>query len=170
MPFGEYRDFDDCVAQNADKDDPAAYCASIEQTMKVRVAISKISDEQRMWGGWAYVAKTADGTVVEDHSGDVVDTPEAWAALEKAFTDYALESRAGDDAHTVFGAADLVEMFISTPEKRAQLGIPDGTLPDGVFVSFKAAATPEGDALWAKVKSGEYRALSIVGAGRREAI
>ncbi|MCK9231120.1 MAG: HK97 family phage prohead protease [Candidatus Thermoplasmatota archaeon] len=27
MPFGDYEDFDDCVAQNQDKDDPEAYCA-----------------------------------------------------------------------------------------------------------------------------------------------
>ena len=31
MPFGPYEDFDDCVAQNADKDDPGAYCAAIKE-------------------------------------------------------------------------------------------------------------------------------------------
>jgi hypothetical protein len=31
MPFGKYRDFEDCVAHNRDKDDPKAYCASIER-------------------------------------------------------------------------------------------------------------------------------------------
>ena len=34
MPFGPYADFDDCVAQNADKDDPAAYCAAIKQSVE----------------------------------------------------------------------------------------------------------------------------------------
>jgi len=29
-PFAGYKDFADCVAQNSDKDDPAAYCHSIE--------------------------------------------------------------------------------------------------------------------------------------------
>jgi hypothetical protein len=34
MPFADYKDFDDCVAQNQSKDDPAAYCASIEQKVE----------------------------------------------------------------------------------------------------------------------------------------
>lgn len=29
MPFGPYKDMDDCMAQNQDKDDPGAYCAQI---------------------------------------------------------------------------------------------------------------------------------------------
>ena len=31
MPFGPYRDFDDCVAKNQDVDDPEAYCAALER-------------------------------------------------------------------------------------------------------------------------------------------
>lgn len=30
-PFANYTDFDDCVSKNQDKEDPAAYCASIKQ-------------------------------------------------------------------------------------------------------------------------------------------
>jgi len=30
-PFADYDSFDDCVAKNADKEDPEAYCASIQQ-------------------------------------------------------------------------------------------------------------------------------------------
>lgn len=29
MPFAGYKNFDDCVARNQDKDDPKAYCAAI---------------------------------------------------------------------------------------------------------------------------------------------
>jgi hypothetical protein len=36
MPFGKYKSFADCVAQNQDKRDPEAYCASIEQTVQKR--------------------------------------------------------------------------------------------------------------------------------------
>ena len=28
-PFADYKDFDDCVSRNQDKDDPKAYCAEI---------------------------------------------------------------------------------------------------------------------------------------------
>lgn len=34
MPFGDYRDFEDCVRSNGDKDDPAAYCASIKAAIE----------------------------------------------------------------------------------------------------------------------------------------
>lgn len=34
MPFAGYEDFDDCVAQNQDKENPEAYCAIIEQQAK----------------------------------------------------------------------------------------------------------------------------------------
>ena len=34
MPFAGYEDFDDCVAQNSDKDDPGAYCAAIKQAVE----------------------------------------------------------------------------------------------------------------------------------------
>lgn len=31
MPFANYTDFADCVSKNQDKDDPEAYCASLEK-------------------------------------------------------------------------------------------------------------------------------------------
>jgi len=34
MPFGPYRDFDDCVRKNQDKDNPQAYCAALERIIK----------------------------------------------------------------------------------------------------------------------------------------
>ena len=35
-PFGEFKNFADCVAKNQDKNNPEAYCASIEHTIKER--------------------------------------------------------------------------------------------------------------------------------------
>ena len=134
------------------------------------VPIQKLDAERRLFGGWAYVAKSRDGTQVVDHSGDVVDTPEAWAALTDSFIEYALESRSGDLDHAEWGAADLVEMAIFDAEKRSALGIPEGTLPDGVYVSFKARTSPAGRRLWQQVKEGTIRSLSIVGDGWREAL
>lgn len=34
MPFGEYKDFADCVAKNSDKEDPKAYCAAIKRQIE----------------------------------------------------------------------------------------------------------------------------------------
>ena len=134
------------------------------------VPIAKVDLERRLFGGWAYIAHASDGSQVIDHSGDVIDTPECWDALSDAFVEYALESRSGDLDHVEFGAADLVEMFISDAEKRAALGLPEGSLPDGVYVSFKARRSPAGRRLWEQVKSGQIRSLSIVGDGWRESL
>jgi len=134
----------------------------------VYVPVLKLSEEQRLFGGWAYVARLPDGTLVEDHSGDVIDTPEAWEALTKAFIRYALVGRTGDLMHSEFDAADLVEMAIIDKHKREALGLPEGVLPDGIYVSFKARETPSGERLWKGVKSGRIRSLSIVGTGEYE--
>lgn len=134
---------------------------------ELTVPITKIDPDQRLFGGWAYVRKIG-GDVVSDHSGDIVDDT-SWPAMKQAFIQYALEVRKGDDNHEVFDVADLAELMIFDGERRAMLGLPD-TVPDGVFVSFRASDTPEGDALWKAIKAGQRRALSIVGTGRREAI
>ena len=34
MPFADYTDFDDCVSKNQDKDDPDAYCATIQRNVE----------------------------------------------------------------------------------------------------------------------------------------
>ena len=136
----------------------------------LRVPIAKVDLERRLFGGWAYIARARDGSQVVDHSGDVIDTPEAWTALTDSFVEYALDSRSGDLDHAEFGAADLVEMFVSDAEKRAALGLPEGSLPDGVYVSFKARTSPAGRRLWEQVKSGAIRSLSIVGDGWRESL
>ena len=128
--------------------------------------IVKVAPEQRRFFGWAYVTKRADGTQVVDHSGDMVDTPEARAALEDAFHRYVRDSGAGDDQHELFGASKLIEAVAFTREKARYMGIPDEVpLPEGLWVGFEVAATPAGDALWERVKRRERSMLSIVGRG-----
>lgn len=36
MPFGEFKDFADCVKKNRSKRDPEAFCAEIERRIKAR--------------------------------------------------------------------------------------------------------------------------------------
>jgi hypothetical protein len=43
MPFAQYADFDDCVAKNSDRDDPAAYCASIQRKVEKTVSIERVA-------------------------------------------------------------------------------------------------------------------------------
>lgn len=138
----------------------------VNDTVRFTAVIKTREDEQRRFWGRAYIAKDESGAQVVDHSGDIIDTPEAMASLEAAFYDYVRDSRAGDLEHTEFGAAELIEGVAVTKEKVAAGLFPDGT-PEGLLVGFQATDTPQGDALWEGVKSGRLKALSIVGAGRR---
>ncbi len=52
MPFGEYENFDDCLAKNSDKDNPSAYCGyiknQVEEALKhkeAKEAISKATEQ-----------------------------------------------------------------------------------------------------------------------------
>lgn len=46
-PFANYADFDDCVSKNQDKEDPAAYCASIKQKTEGD-AVSEVKKTPRL--------------------------------------------------------------------------------------------------------------------------
>jgi hypothetical protein len=41
MPFANYEDFDACVRDNQDVDDPEAYCASIKRQVEGADALSE---------------------------------------------------------------------------------------------------------------------------------
>jgi hypothetical protein len=133
-----------------------------------QATIIKVEPERRMFFGWSYVAKNAGGQVV-DHSGDIIDTPEAITAMEDAFYKYALHSRGGDDGHSVFGVAQLVEQIVFTPDKIEKMGLSPDT-PIGVWSGYYVPETELGDRLLESIQSGRYKALSIVGKGRRELI
>jgi len=131
--------------------------------------ISKQEPEQRRFWGAAYLHRDSDGNQITDVSGDTVDTPEAETALEEAFYKYVRESRSGDVNHELFDAADMIEGYVVTKDKKTAGLFPPET-PEGIYVGFQARATPAGDTLWDGVKTGRYTALSIVGEGRSEVI
>ena len=68
-----------------------------------------------------------------------------------------------NDAHikdTING--ELVECVVFTKEKMQAMGIPEGVVPEGVWLGFKVS-----DEAFAKVKSGDYEMFSIEGTGQR---
>lgn len=132
---------------------------------EIRTEISKVDESQGLVFGWAYVSEKS-GEVVTDHSGEHVSIGE----LEKAFYDYALNSRAGGEMHVRKASdgehpvATLVESIVFTAEKLEAMGLPEGT-PLGAWVGYKV--WDEG--VLAKIRSGEYAMLSIGGSGKRKA-
>jgi phage I-like protein len=49
LPFGEYEDFDDCVAKNQDKDDPEAFCGFLKKRIEGRVGAVDLPKLTREW-------------------------------------------------------------------------------------------------------------------------
>ena len=135
----------------------------------ISLKIEKQAPEQRRWWSKGYIHTTGDGEQVEDYSGDVVDTPEAQAALEESFYKFVTDYRTGDLEHQHYGAATMIEGFIVTKEKKAA-GLFPADMDEGIHLGFQANATDEGDMLWEGIKSGRLKEMSIVGTGRREPI
>lgn len=133
--------------------------AADKEARKFRVV--KATDKQQVYG-WLYCTRKADGSLVVDHSGETIPLDE----LEDAAHEYALSSRVAGEMHETMGVGRLIELFVSTPEKRAAMGIPEGVLPDGVFVGYQI----DDKDTWAKVRSGELAMFSLGGHATREEV
>lgn len=125
--------------------------------------IEKSDDDKQLVFGWCSIAKRADGTVVVDKQGDVLEDIDQ---MEKVAYDFVLHSRDGGEMHVRKGVSTLVESFVSTPEKWQAMGIPEGTLPVGWWVGFHVIDKR----VWQDVKSGKYRMFSVHGSGLRKAL
>jgi len=69
MPFGTYDDFDDCVRQNSDKDNPEAYCAAIKREIEGEGALTAeqldLAEDDPCWDDYEMVGtKEVDGRTV----------------------------------------------------------------------------------------------------------
>jgi hypothetical protein len=128
--------------------------------------ILKVDEEQGRVYGWAYVF-SKNGEQVEDHSGDVVDTPETRRRLENAYVGYVKDHRTGDLDHETFGVSKLIMSAFMTQDLAKSLGMT--TEKEGIMVGYEFnRETPEGLAAWETAKT--RGAFSIVGRGKRETI
>lgn len=113
--------------------------------------------------GWANVTVDENGTIPEDFQGDMIPTE----ILEAAAYSFALNKGYCNQEH-MYGTdcGYLIECMMFTKEKMAAMGIPDGAIPEGLWVGFYI---PD-DEIFAKVKSGEYSMFSIEGYGYKRLI
>lgn len=128
--------------------------------VKGKFHIKKSNDDKRLAFGWASISENENGDELVDLSGDIIEPD----VLENAAYNFVRFYREGGEMHERGGCAELVESMVFTPEKCAALGIPEGTLPVGWWIGFYVTD----DAVWEKVKSGEYPMFSIEGVGVRE--
>lgn len=125
--------------------------------------ITKLDEDQRLAFGWASIGFLADGSVVDDKQGDVLDDV---GEIEKSAYAFVTDCREGGEMHIRKGIGTLVESFVSTPEKWEAMGIPKGTLPVGWWVGFQVSD----EEVWKSIKDGKYRMFSVHGRGTRKAL
>ena len=131
----------------------------IEQPININVEIFKSNEFEKLVSGWASVAKNADGSLPLDWDGDVVTAE----VLEKAAIDFMLEYRESGEMHKGKAKGTVVESIVFTKQKMIAMGIPEGTIPEGWFITVKI----HDDEVFKKVVDGKYKMFSIQGKARR---
>lgn len=121
--------------------------------------ITKAKEEECLVSGWANVAVNADGSLPFDWAGDVI-RPEV---LEKAAINFMLDYRGSGVMHKGEQQGVVVESIMLTKEKQAAIGIPEGTVPEGWFITVKVTNQD----VFKAVKEGKYKMFSIQGKAKR---
>lgn len=116
---------------------------------------SKSKDDEQLVSGWANVSVNADGSIPLDWSDDII-TPET---LEKAAIGFMLDYRESGVMHEGGPVGTVVESIVFTKEKLAILGVPEGCVNLGWFITVKV----HDKETFAKVKDGTYKMFSIQG-------
>ena len=121
--------------------------------------ITKSKDDEGLVSGWANVAVNADGSLPLDWQDDII-RPDV---LEKAAINFMMDYRGSGVMHQGSEQGVVVESMVFTKEKQAALGIPEGTVPEGWFITVKVT-NPE---VFQAVKDGKYKMFSIQGNAKR---
>ena len=131
----------------------------IDENVRIDFSLYKAREDEGLVSGWANVALNADGSIPLDWDGDVI-RPEV---LEKAAINFMLDYRDSGVMHEGDSVGTVVESIVLTKEKQEALGIPEGVVPQGWFITVKVH-DPD---VFAKVKDGTYKMFSIQGEGKR---
>jgi len=129
-----------------------------EREVSMNFKLTKAYDEGLV-SGWANVAINANGDVPLDWQDDVI-SPDT---LEKAAINFMLAYRESGVMHKGASQGTVVESIVLTKEKQAAMGIPEGVVPEGWFITVKI----NDPNVFAKVKNGDFRMFSIQGTAKR---
>lgn len=129
-----------------------------EDNVVVNFKITKSTDEGLV-SGWANIAVQPDGSLPLDWHDDVI-RPEV---LEKAAINFMMEYRESGVMHQGNSKGMVVESIVLTKSKQAAIGIPEGTVPEGWFITVKVLDPSVFD----MVKKGVFKMFSIQGSAKR---
>lgn len=127
--------------------------------VEIGFEVYKAREDAQLVSGWANVSINADGSRPLDWQDDLIEP----STLEKAAIQFMLDYRESGVMHANGPVGTVVESIVLTKEKQEALGIPEGIVPQGWFITVKVH-DPE---VFAKVKDGTYRMFSIQGTCRR---
>lgn len=119
----------------------------------------KAREDEGLVSGWANVAIDKNGNVPIDWQDDIIEPD----VLEKAAINFMMDYRGSGEMHKGNSKGTVVESIVFTKEKQQAIGIPEGIVPEGWFITVKVH-DPE---VFAKVKDGTYRMFSIQGTAKR---
>jgi len=131
----------------------------IEQPININVEIFKSNEFEKLVSGWASVAKNANGSLPLDWHDDIITAE----VLEKAAINFMLEYRESGEMHKGEPIGTVVESIVFTKQKMEAIGIPEGIISEGWFITVKI----HDDEVFKKVVNGEYKMFSIQGRARR---
>lgn len=121
--------------------------------------VTKSNDNEGLVSGWANVAINADGSIPLDWQDDII-RPET---LEKAAINFMMDYRGSGAMHEGTSKGVVVESIVFTKEKQTAIGIPEGYIPEGWFITVKVL-DPE---IFEQVKNGTFKMFSIQGHAKR---
>lgn len=128
---------------------------SITATFKV----AKANDSEGLVSGWANVAVNADGSLPLDWQDDIIRPK----TLEKAAINFMMDYRGSGAMHEGDSKGIVVESIVFTKEKQAAIGIPEGVIPEGWFITVKILDP----VVFKQVKNGTFKMFSIQGHAKR---
>ena len=153
-----YLDDGTSVYASSSQSETVEVCTPIDEAA-LNFYVAKSNDDQGLVSGWANVAKNADGSIPLDWQDDVIEPEE----LEKAAINFMMDYRASGVQHEGDSKGVVVESMMFTKAKQEAIGIPEGCVPEGWFITVKVL-DPE---VFAKVKDGTLRMFSIQGRSKR---
>lgn len=109
--------------------------------------------------GWANISIQADGSIPLDWQGDIIPPN----VLEKAAINFMLDYRGSGVMHMGSVKGVVVESVVFTKAKQAALGIPDGIVPEGWFITVKIFDEDTKK----RISDGTLRMFSIQGKAKR---
>ena len=125
----------------------------------LRGTFSKFDEDARLCFGWA--------SVVAEKGADVVDLDKEtidMASLESAAYDFMLSVRVAGEMHKELGIGRVCESVVVTKEKLTAMGIEADR--EGWWIGVRV----DDEAVWKKVRSGEYGMFSIGGIAEVEEV